>query len=404
MARAAHPAIEYAKEIDSSLIFSTDPDADRLGVIARTAAGDWRHLTGNEIASCIAYYLILDHKRGPSRKGLLIKSLVTTRLLVEIARAGECPIIPELLVGFKYIAHVLNSLDREGHYFDYAGSSAGLLLAAEESHGVLLTPHLRDKDAAGGALLLAELSCALRDEGMALPDYYDAFALSYGNYANAAESLVMRGIEGTQILNAIMKSLRDDPPGEIGAFGAAEMIDFLREDVRGPILGDTDRAARNLLVLRLRGAVVTIRPSGTEPKGKIYVDLEGRVLGASDDRTESLKLARKLAGDVADLCLARVGIHLAPSAKRLPDFVDINLKQTFSKDFAADLLSAVEELSHKSADERRKWLRERLVVFGAGADPLDATSDAVVFLCDELAKEQPALASALGTVRAAVGG
>jgi phosphoglucomutase/phosphomannomutase len=401
IARSAHPAVEYAKEIGSDLIFSTDPDADRLGVIARTAAGDWRHMTGNEIASCIAYYLILDHKRGPSRKGLLIKSLVTTRLIEEIARAGECTIIPDLLVGFKYIAHVLNSLDRDGHYVDYKGSSADLLLAAEESHGVLLTPHLRDKDAAGGALLLAELSCALRDEGMALPDYYDAFALSYGNYANAAESLVMRGIEGTQTLNAMMKSLRDDPPSEIGEFGASEMIDFLREDVRGPLLGETDRAARNLLVLRLHGAVVTIRPSGTEPKGKIYVDLEGRALGAPDDRDESLKLARRLAGDVASLCLARVGIHLAPSAKRLPDFVDIDLKQKFSKDFAADLLNAAEDLSHKSADERRQWLRDRLVVFGAGADPLDATADAVVFLCDELAAERPALASALGTVSAA---
>jgi phosphoglucomutase len=403
MPRAAHPAVEYAAAIGASLIFSTDPDADRLGVIAKTAAGGWRHMTGNEIATCIAYYLILDHERGPSRKGLLIKSLVTTRLLEEIARAGKCRIMPDLLVGFKYIANVLNSLDREGRYADYVGASRDLLLAAEESHGVLLTPELRDKDAAGGALLLAELSGKLRSEGLALPDYFDSIARMYGNYANAAESLVMRGIEGSQALGAMMKSLRVDPPEKIGDLPITEMIDFLSEETLGPLLGDTDRAARNIIVLRLRGADVTIRPSGTEPKVKVYVDLEGRAMGQSTDRDEALRLARMLASDVTALCLARIGIRLATCAKRLPDFVDVDLKQEFGRDFRSDLLEVAEDLAGKSVPDRREWLRTRLASFGAGADPLDAVADAVVCVCEELAKENPAMAAALASICSAVG-
>lgn len=401
--RAAAPAVKRADEVGSWLIFSTDPDADRLGVLARTAAGQWRHMTGNEIAATLAHYLILDREHGPRRKGIVIKTLVTTRLIEEIARAGDCQLVGDLLVGFKYIANVLSALEREGRFRDITGKASDMVLAAEESHGVLLTPEIRDKDAAGGALLLAELYGILRLEGLGLPDYFDRVALAYGNYASGAESLVMRGIEGSQILDAIMKSVRTDPPAEMEGMPVLETVDYLDEKVHGPLVSDTDRFSRNLLVLRLRGADITIRPSGTEPKMKVYVDLEGRAFG-DDERESVLARARALGIDMAALLLERVGIRLSPSAWMLPDFVDVGLKQMFDREFTAELLETAAELAAKPLAERKEWLRERLALFGAGADPLDVAAPAVVHLCRELGKRFPEKAEALAGVAASLAG
>ncbi|MCI0485992.1 MAG: phospho-sugar mutase, partial [Blastocatellia bacterium] len=99
---SASPALEEAEEKGAWMVLSTDPDADRIGVYARTARGEWRYLTGNDIALILAYYLVLDEERGPQRSGLIIKTLVTTRALEAVAAGGACKIIPDLLVGFKY--------------------------------------------------------------------------------------------------------------------------------------------------------------------------------------------------------------------------------------------------------------------------------------------------------------
>ena len=391
-----HPALAEAKARDADVLLSTDPDADRLGVYARARDGSWRYLNGNEIAAVLAYYLVADRELGPQRKGILVKTLVTTRMLEGIAQQGGCRIVSDLLVGFKYIAHVLGSLEREGRYNGVQGTADELIIAGEESHGVLLTPKIRDKDAAGGALILCELLSQLRGAGKTLPDYLDALAKASGNYVNLARGIVMRGIRGAQLLSAMMRSLREDPPRSFGDFTVEEFEDFLDES-HGPLRSDTERLSRNLLLFRLDAAQIVIRPSGTEPKAKIYVDVEGRKLADPDTAAET---SRHLAEIVMDASIDRIGFKLSPSAKLLPDYVDLDLKAAFDSQFRSDLLGSAEALGAMSSEDQLRWLRKRLAPYGSGADPLEGAAHAVAHLCGALEQEagNPAICRALSAL------
>lgn len=380
---AARPALETADRVGASLVLSSDPDADRIGVLARAGDGSWRYLTGNDIAIALAYYLAGD-ELGPRRRGIFIKTLVTTRALEGIARDAGCQIVPDLLVGFKYIANVLDCLDREGRFNGVTGRPRDLVLAAEESHGVLLTPEIHDKDAAGGALLLCELCEQLYGSGRNLPEYLERVSLDCGNYACTARSIVMRGIQGAQAMASMMRSLREDPPRQFGARQVVRADDYQSPDVLGPIRGNTDRQARNLLRYMLDGVQVVIRPSGTEPKAKVYVDVEGRRLSAGRDKTAAERLAKEIAGDAVDACLERVGARLEASAKLLPDYVDLDLKQDFGERFSQDLGAAAARLGSQSREERLVWLRKRLSAYAGGADPLETVSAAVADLAKKL--------------------
>lgn len=380
---AARPALHLADTTGACIVLSTDPDADRLGVYARAQNGEWRYLTGNDIAAILAYYLVLDKERGPKKTGLIIKTLVTTKVLENIAHRSGCQIIPNLLVGFKYIANVLDSLERTGSFDGVKAQPRDMIIAAEESHGVLLTPYIRDKDSAGGALLLCELVNQLCQSGEYLPDYLDRLMRECGNYASATRSVVMRGIKGTTLLKQMMKSLRDQPVEQIGDLKVRAMADYLSRDF-GPLQGLTDELSRNLLLYTLDGAQVVIRPSGTEPKVKIYADLEGRRLVSAGDRSAAERMAGQLVDSVFELCLSRIGISLSPSAKVLPDHVDLDLRIEFDQKFSSELLNNAYRLSQLNDAELLDWFRGSLSAYGAGADPLEATGHALPHLCDAL--------------------
>ncbi len=380
---AASPALPFADEQQADLVLSTDPDADRLGVYARDSQGGWRYLNGNEIAALLAYYLCLDAEFGPRRSGILIKTMVTTRTLSQIAARSGCRIVGDLLVGFKYIAHVLHSLESEGRYGEVAGKPSELVLAGEESHGVLLTPAIRDKDAAGGALILCELVSQLHASGRLLTDYVDALALECGNHQNAARSIVMKGIRGAGLLTAMMRSLRDAPPAAFGALKVLEARDLL-SPAYGPLRSETEQLSRNLLVYDLEAAQVVVRPSGTEPKAKVYVDVEGAKIPGEAARncSAAAEFAARLAADVAAECIARVGYHLSPSAELLPDYIDLDLKAAFDNSFRPDLIAAAGILNSLAPDEQLAWLRRRLVPYGSGSDPLASAGPAVAHLVE----------------------
>jgi phosphoglucomutase/phosphomannomutase len=380
---AARPAIQLAEEQGACIVFSTDPDADRLGVYALTREGGWRYFSGNDIAAVLTYYLTLDREHGPERSGLIIKTLVTTRVLEDIARRSGCQIIPDLLVGFKYIANVLHSLEQSGSYNGIKASPQDMIIAAEESHGVLLTPSIRDKDSAGGALLLSELVTQLCHVGQYLPDYLDATLVECGNYANATRSIVMRGIEGTASLKEMMHSLRTAAPERIGDLKVLSKLDYLSEEF-GPLKSSTDALSRNLLLFRLEGTQVVIRPSGTEPKVKVYADIEGQRLVAAGDRAAAESMARHLVDDLFNLCLSRIGVTLSPSASILPDHVDLDLRLEFDQRFRGDFLNEAKRLANSTAESTLQWFRLRLAPYGAGADPLEATRPALLHLCKSL--------------------
>ena len=383
---AARPALHLAEAKGACIVLSTDPDADRLGVYALARNGEWRYLSGNDIAAILTYYLVLDAQRGPKRSGFIIKTLVTTKVLENIAQRSGCQIVPDLLVGFKYIANVLANLEQTGSFKGIHAQPQDMIIAAEESHGVLLTPDIRDKDSAGGALLLCELVSQLCQSGEYLPEYLDTVMQGCGNYANATRSIVMRGIQGTASLNKMMKSLRAQPVDRIGDLKVLGVTDYLSTEF-GPILSSTDKLSRNLVLYKLDGAQVVIRPSGTEPKVKIYLDLEGQKLVSNQDRRGAESMARQLVDLVFDICLNRIGVSLSPSAKALPDHVDLDLRLDFDQKFSGELLQNAERLVQLPGPELLEWFKTRLSTYGAGADPLEATGQALLHLCDALSAQ-----------------
>jgi hypothetical protein len=345
----------------------------------------------------------MDAERGPKRSGILIKTLVTTRMLQNIARQSGCAIVADLLVGFKYIANVLLCLERDGRYGDVVAKPEDLVLAGEESHGVLLTPLIRDKDAAAGALVLCEAISQLRMEGRFLPEYLDDLSMECGNYQNLARSVVMRGIRGATLLENMMGSLRAQSPQQFDGMPVLRFRDLLSPE-HGPIRSETDKLSRNFLVFELEHAQIVVRPSGTEPKAKIYVDVEGAGIPGITGRPDAAAFARKLAREVLNECIGRIGFRLSAIAHLLPDYLDLDLKADFDASFRGDLIAEIGKLSGQSEAEQIAWLRERLKAYGGGSDPIGPTGATLEALFDELSQEAGSAAEreTLGSLKRAV--
>lgn len=315
---------------ETQLVLATDPDADRIGALApgrRPDAGqpltaeDWRYLTGNEIAALLTHFklqALADQGRLPDSP-LVIKTEVTTGLVTRIARRFNCQVVDNLLVGFKYIADVLRRLEDEGRYEDVRASPEDLILACEESHGILTTAHLRDKDAAGAALLLAELALHQKRRGRTVVDYLEDIYRDFGYFHSELRTLAMSGILGKQQMMTLLETLRRDPPRALAGLPITRFEDLRDPSGRlGPIKGATDAASRNVLLFRLGDrARLALRPSGTEPKAKLYVETctPPRPPGMTDDawqaeRLAAETLARRLADEFLRLASERTATPL----------------------------------------------------------------------------------------------
>ncbi len=279
----------------AELILSSDPDADRMGAMVRESArelksesalppshastlspGEWRHLNGNEIGALLTHFKLsqLSHQGRMPASPIVIKTLVTTGLVTRIARGFGCQVVENLLVGFKYIADVLWRLQSDGRFEDVQGAPDDLVIAVEESHGYLTTPLVRDKDAAGPSLLLAELALFQKRRGLGVLDYLEQLWRQFGYFHNEVQPLVMTGILGKQQMGRMLDSLRRQPPAEVAGVRVTAFEDLRSEESRlGPLKGDTDAANRNVLVFHLgEAARLVLRPSGTEPKAKAYIE------------------------------------------------------------------------------------------------------------------------------------
>src|SRR5205807_2473188 len=166
-------AVATARRVNADLILSTDPDADRLGAMIPDGRSGWRFLTGNELAAVLTHFKLSKLAQGGQlpRSPIVIRTEVTTSLISSIARHFKAQIVENLLVGFKYIADVLWHLESDGVFEDVRGTPEDLVIACEESHGILVTPKIRDKDAAGAAMLMAELTLDQKRQGRTVLDY-----------------------------------------------------------------------------------------------------------------------------------------------------------------------------------------------------------------------------------------
>jgi len=369
-----------AVEVGAELALACDPDADRIGCSARGPDGRMHFLKGDEIAVLVTHAKLerlAELGRLPERP-LVIKTEVTTGLLRPITEHFGGRLVGDLLVGFKYHGAVLEEIERTGAFRGEPASLADFVVAVEESHGVLVTPEIRDKDAAGGAVVLAELAARLRAEGRTVVEYLDDVYRRFGYSATGLRSTVMTGAEGVEAIERIQRGLRAEPPAELGGLAVERVTDHWDEDgVFGPIRSETDRSSRNVLVFSLaEGARIILRPSGTEPKNKSYVEVPTPPLGegASDAELAAVReradaRAVAIADDLALYMLGLIGVELPRFALRISGLVD------FAKrvDFVESFLPAFEARAAEGGGAALSaWIDERLAAYGKDAKGLVA--------------------------------
>jgi len=315
-------ATAVAREHRADLVLATDPDADRLGGMAPDREGNYRIISGNEIAALLTHFKLnkLAQQGRLPRSPIVMRTEVTVGQVTRIGRRFGAQVVDNLLVGFKYIADVLYQLEKNGEYEDVRGTPEDFVIAVEESHGILLTPQIRDKDAGAAALVLAELALDQKRKHRTVLDYLDALAREFGYYRTAGVPVFMRGLQGRQQMTRMLDRLRESPLREIGGLRVTSFEDLRDPEGRlGPIKGATDDASRNVLIFRCgEQAKLVLRPSGTEPKAKTYVEVCSAPCppGATEEQWRRTcrgidELIERLSEDFLRQALALVGLDLS---------------------------------------------------------------------------------------------
>ncbi len=272
--------IEQAKAQQADVGITTDPDADRLGVVARDERGHYRFLTGNQIAALIGFYVLDQMKQQGKLKPnhFLVKTIVTTDFLNALAEDFGVKIYNNILIGFKYVAELIRLKQDEG--------SEEFLFGGEESHGILKGSYTRDKDAAIAALMMAELVSNLKDQGKNIIWQLQDLYRRYGLFWETLTNIKYEGAEGFAKMTGIMSGLRAKPPAELAGRHIVAAVDRL--DSKHGLIGD-------VLVFHLSNdgrSRITVRPSGTEPKLKIYAQVYQELpKTASDEAINQAKQA-----------------------------------------------------------------------------------------------------------------
>ncbi len=391
------PACAFADQNGAGVVLSSDPDADRIGLEIKLPSGAWYHFDGNQIATLLAYFLMLDPK-GPRRRGLVIETVVTTKILARIVeKAGDSWLIDDLLVGFKYVADVLNTLDQGKPYRGIRCQPSQLVLATEESHGAILLPDIRDKDATPACMYLAALYQMLAKEGLTMLDYYVRIIGELGGYDNVNRSIMMRGAEGEARKNKMMAALRSAPPKMLGGQTVRRVVDYWDPKAFGPFVSETDKLPRNVIAFFADSFIITIRPSGTEPKLKFYCQLlpggqpvKSRGAAALEEvRAQADAVARRVYNELlglAELSLSEEGLFL-------PDIVELGCKLEFDKKTVPQLYDGLAKNRFANLDAILTWLRQEISAMAPGADPLPVLKAPVAYLCGEWAGRLPKSAS-----------
>jgi phosphoglucomutase len=340
-----------AHSFGSTLVLASDPDADRLGVEVYHR-NEWRHLTGNQIATILAYYLLLD-PAGPKLHGAVYETAVTTLAVKAIADQAGCPVVHDLLVGFKYIGHQVLIYHNE---HPDASDEELLAFATEESHGYLDTPNIRDKDAMSGALYLAKLHERLLATDETLMDYLDRIYAEVGRFGDTGRSIVILGSRGFKAIHDVMEKLRHDRPASMAGVRIGQIKDRRADRPRDT---DTDWEARNLLTFDFADGKISFRPSGTEPKLKFYVQTT-----RGSDGSDAQQYADSVAGRVYRHVLGILsevyeGVALDDAFAQLADVIPLNTKILLQDQVVRELHDLVASDDFEAAFTAR-WLDERV--------------------------------------------
>ena len=279
-------AIRLANEVGANVIFATDPDCDRLGVAVRDKNGDFQLLTGNQIGCVLLHYILSTKQKNGTlpRNGAAVKSIVSTSLANRICESYGVTMF-ETLTGFKFIGEKIQQFQDTGDYT--------FLFGFEESYGFLSSTFVRDKDGVNASLLIAEVAAACKAEGITLYDRVQEIFAKYGYFVEKVVSKTLPGKDGLTRMKEIMKELRANPPREIGGMKVTAVRDYLKgiraaEGKEEP----TGLPASDVLYFELEGGCwVCVRPSGTEPKIKLYVNSNARDKEEAQRLNETLRQA-----------------------------------------------------------------------------------------------------------------
>ena len=273
-------AIDLAKKVGSDLIIGTDPDADRIGTMVR-CGDEYVPITGNQLGVLLLDYVISAKKAAgtlPENAGA-VSSIVSTGMARTIAERNGVH-FEETFTGFKFMAERVASWEAAGSY--------KYIFAFEESYGYMMGDYVRDKDAVTASMMVAEMAAHYHRMGMTLMDAMNALYEKYGWYREKTLNLVMPGLDGLQKMKALMSSLRNDPPTEIGGQEVIRLRDYQDGSIFVAGLGKVDKtpfAGSNVLYFELAdGSSFIVRPSGTEPKIKVYLLVRGSSSGDCEQR------------------------------------------------------------------------------------------------------------------------
>ncbi|MBQ4572539.1 MAG: phospho-sugar mutase [Clostridia bacterium] len=288
-------SIETAKGTDADLLLATDPDCDRVGIAVRDG-DDYVLMTGNEVGAMLCEYLLsnLKEQNKLPEKPVVVKSIVTTPLIEAICKEYNAE-VADLLTGFKYIGEFITNLEKEGKEDNF-------IIGMEESYGYLRGIHARDKDAVVASLMIAEMAAVYKLKGISLKQFMDSIYEKYGMYLNSVMNFAFEGASGMQKMADIMSSLRENAPTSFAGIKVVKIADYKTSTVTDVLSGDIktiELPISNVLSYSLEdNSKVIIRPSGTEPKIKIYITAYDDTKAKAEEKSSLISAdAEKLLGE-----------------------------------------------------------------------------------------------------------
>nr|WP_325288919.1 phospho-sugar mutase [uncultured Bacteroides sp.] len=296
-AEALTLAIKLAKEIDADIVMASDPDADRVGMACKDDKGEWVLINGNQTCLLFLYYIIKNRlATGKMQPGdFIVKTIVTTELIKAVADKNKVEML-DCYTGFKWIAREIRL--REGKQ-QYIGGG-------EESYGFLAEDFVRDKDAVSACSLLAEICAWAKDQGKTLYDVLMDIYVEYGFSKETTVNVVKPGKSGAEEIKAMMDNFRANPPKEIGGSKVCVVKDYKTLEMTGAdgkvSKLDMPEPSNVLQYFTEDGTKISVRPSGTEPKIKFYIEVKGQMgcpkcyAGANADAEEKVKAVRASLG------------------------------------------------------------------------------------------------------------
>ena len=270
---ALQKGLELCAEKQPDLLLATDPDSDRVGIAVKDYDGSYRLITGNEDGVMLTNYILSCKKANGTlpEKPVVVKTIVSTKLINKLCEKYDCE-LKNVLTGFKYIGEVILNLEKKGEENRY-------LFGFEESYGYLSGTYVRDKDAVVASMLICEMTAYYKKQGKSLAEVIDGLYEEFGYYLNQTFAFEFEGAEGMQKMAQLMSSTRENLPASVGKYKVVKVSDYQLKKETDLLTGEVEQLTlptSNVIALHLEGDNgVIIRPSGTEPKIKLYITAVG---------------------------------------------------------------------------------------------------------------------------------